>query len=66
MLITRTSILSGIERTVDIPVTQGQLDIYQKRNVPAQTAFANLSKDHREFIMTGITEDEWASLLPEE
>jgi len=58
MKITRTSILTGITRTIDLPVTPGQiLDL--KGGTLIQTAMPDLSADDREFIMTGITGDEW-------
>ena len=58
MLITRTSILSNKTRTRDINLTQDQLDAWES-SVLAQNAFPHLSADDREFIMTGITSDEW-------
>lgn len=65
MLITRTSIHSNQIRTLDIPCTQDQLDQYNI-GVPIQVAMPNLTDDQREFIMTGITSDEWDELFSEE
>ena len=59
MLITRRSILSGIERTFDLNVTEEQLIQYYEECMLAQVAFPNLTEDERKFIMTGITKDEW-------
>jgi hypothetical protein len=58
MLITKTSMISGIERTMDIPVTQEQLDSWSQ-GMLIQEAMPNLTPDEREFIKTGITNDEW-------
>jgi hypothetical protein len=58
MLITKTSMISGIERTMDIPVTQEQLDSWNQ-GMLIQEAMPNLTPDEREFIKTGITNDEW-------
>jgi len=58
MLITRTSIHSGITRTMDIPVTEDQLRAYSEGTL-LQEAFYNLDADQREFIKTGITKEEW-------
>jgi hypothetical protein len=56
--ITRKSMMSGKVRTLDIPVTQEQLDAWQRGEL-IQAAMPNISPDDREFIMTGITREEW-------
>jgi len=61
MLITRTSILSGIERTLDINVTEEQLKAWED-GVLIQNAMPNISASEREFIKTGITDEEWDTL----
>ena len=58
MKVTRTSSLSGITRTMDLPITQEQLLEYEKGAL-IQDAFWNLTPSEREFFKTGITEDEW-------
>jgi hypothetical protein len=64
MQITRTSILTGITRTLDIPVTPLELACYSAGAL-VQDAFPSLSPDEREFIKTGITSEEWDSLQTE-
>ena len=59
--ITRTSIMSGIERTKEINVTHAQLLAWENGTV-IQIAMPNLTPDEREFLMTGITADEWEGL----
>lgn len=59
MLITRTSDLTGITRSLEIDVTQEQLDAYYNNGMLLQDAFPFMSADEREFIKTGITQDEW-------
>ena len=62
MNVTRQSIYSRVIRTLDLPVTVGQL--YAWRNGEhAQTAFSNLTADQREFIMTGVTSEEWETMF---
>lgn len=61
MLITRKSIMTGEVRTIDIPVTQEQLDEWASGKL-IQNAMPNLSASEREFIMTGIVDEEWAML----
>lgn len=65
MLITRKSVLSGIERTLEINVTQEQLENWMN-GVLIQDAMPNLSPDEKEFIMTGITSDEWDEAFKED
>ena len=59
MMIQRTSMLTGITRTLNIPVTQAQLDLYYNDGLLLQHAFPTMTADEREFIKTGITSDEW-------
>ena len=58
MMITRTSPFTGITRTKDILVTEDQLARWQ-RGERIQNVMPYLSASDREFIMTGITDDEW-------
>lgn len=60
MLITRTSPFSGNTNSMEIEVTQEQLSSWEN-GVLIQNAMPNLSADEREFIMTGITPEEWDS-----
>lgn len=63
MKITRKSPFSGKTNTMDIPVTQEQLDAWNNGAL-IQNAMPNISPDHREFIMTGITPEEWENMFP--
>lgn len=65
MLITRRSMFTGIEHTLDLPVTQEQLDRYA-RGWLIQDAFPELAPEQREFIMTGVTPEEWRAAFPPE
>lgn len=58
MKITRTSRLTGITRTREMDVTQQEINNWVGGMV-IQRAMPHLSDDDREFIMTGITPDEW-------
>lgn len=65
MLITRTSMVSKVTRTMNLDITERQAQNYMDGwNI--QDAFPNLTADEREFIMTGITSEEWDSIFPEE
>lgn len=59
MLITKRSQLTGKEHTMDIPVTQAELDNWKTSGKFIQLVFPHLSADHREFLLTGITPREW-------
>lgn len=61
MLITRKSMLTGVERTLDIPCTQEQLDAWSTGQDLIQHIMPDLTADQREFIMTGCTAEEWDS-----
>ncbi len=60
MKITRISPFSGNTNSMEIEVTQEQLSSWES-GVLIQNAMPNLSADEREFIMTGITPEEWDS-----
>lgn len=66
MLVTRKSIVSGKVRTKDLPIEKEDLESYERGEGLIQDIFPNLTPDQREFIQTGITEDEWDSLFKEE
>ena len=60
MKITRTSMFSGIERTLDLPITEAQLSDWTNGTL-IQTAMPELTADEREFVMTGVTAEEWSN-----
>jgi hypothetical protein len=65
MIITRTSMTSGITRSLDLPVTEAQLATYEGGAL-LQNAFPNLTPGEREFIKTGITQSEWVDIYGED
>lgn len=65
MIITRTSMTSGITRSLDLPVTEAQLANYEGGAL-LQNAFPNLTPGEREFIKTGITQAEWVAIFGED
>lgn len=62
MNVTRKSLYSGIERTLDLPVTERQLIAWENGQY-AQTAFPDCTPAEREFIMTGVTSEEWETMF---
>ena len=59
MIVKRKSVLSGIERTRDIPVNPEDMLLWETGAVNIQDAMPYLNDDDREFILTGITQEEW-------
>jgi hypothetical protein len=62
MLVTMTSILSGKTTTRDIDVEPEQVKAWQN-GMLIQDAMPELSAPDREFIMSGITQEEWDGIF---
>jgi len=62
MKITRKSGLTGEINTRDLDITPKQYTAYLGGTL-AQLAFPHLSADDREFLITGITPEEWAEFV---
>ena len=65
MLITRQSLISGNTNTMSLPITEEQYNAWEQGTL-VQDAMPHLSPDEREFIMTGITPEEWADNFGDE
>jgi len=65
MNVTRKSQMSGEVNTLDLDVTQDQLDLYAEGNTLIQEVFLDLRIQEREFIKTGITPKEWKEMFGE-
>lgn len=65
MKIVRTSPFSGEINVKDLDVTEEQMHRFYNKETDIQTIFPHLSKDDREFILSGITSEEWAKYCPE-
>ena len=61
--LTKKSILTGKTSTMTLPITQDQLDLYNNTKINIQDVFPNLDSSQREFIKTGITQEEWDKLI---
>lgn len=62
MRITRTSPFNGKMYTMEIACTEGQLRRWQKGE-HIQNVMPEIPAEHREFIMTGITPNQWNELF---
>ena len=69
MEITKISQLSGKENTMNIEVTQYEMirieNRYHSKEL-IQNIVPNLTMEEREFLMTGITPEEWSNTFGEE
>lgn len=61
----RRSGLTGKLHTMGLPVTAQEVRAWLENPAAphVQDAFPNLTDDEREFILTGITPDEWDELV---
>jgi|TARA_R110001599_G_scaffold327771_1_gene540844 hypothetical protein len=64
MLITKKSLVTGNITTKDIDVSLTQLNAWENGAL-IQDAMPQVSLSDREFIKTGITNDEWNNLFKE-
>ncbi len=62
MLISKVSDMSNKMHTMDIDVTDEQLQDWRD-GTPIQDAMPNLTPDEREFIKSGITPKEWDEMF---
>ena len=61
MIITKISPLTGMLNTMDIDVTPLQIEQWE-RGMLIQEAMPLLTRDEREFIMTGLTSTDWENI----
>lgn len=65
MKVTRISNFTGAVHTLDLNITQEQMDLYRSGEL-VQVAFPQLSIEDREFILTGTTPEEWKAVFGED
>ena len=58
MLVVRTSMFTGNTHKMKLDITPDQLKDWESGTL-IQNAMPNLDPDEREFIMTGVTPEEW-------
>lgn len=63
MLVTKTSKLTGIEHTRDIPVTEHKLREWLSGRGLIQDLLPELSDNDREFLISGVTPEEWDAVF---
>lgn len=65
MRLQRRSLLTGVVHERDLPVTPEELQRWRQGEL-SQRVWPTLSAEDREFVMTGITAEEWATLTPKD
>lgn len=63
MLIEKVSPITGKVHKLELPVTEEKIAQWKSSGTTIQDAFPELTPDEREFLLTGITSDEWDSLF---
>ena len=65
--VTKQSIITKKMNTMELPITQEHLVIYETvGDILVQDAFPNLDIGQREFLISGITPDEWTKTFGDE
>jgi hypothetical protein len=65
--VTKQSIITKKMNTMELPITQEHLDMYETvGDILVQDAFPNLDIGQREFLISGITPQEWNETFGEE
>lgn len=62
MFITRTSPITGKANIMTLNISETQMDDWENGSL-IQDAMPNLNSDQREFLMTGLTPQDWDYLF---
>jgi len=66
MIIKRKSVYSGVVRSRNIEVNPRDYEMWEKGYMSLSDAMGYLNQDDRDFILSGITDDEWKAMWREE
>jgi hypothetical protein len=66
MIVKRLSQLTGHINEMDISITPQQLVLIENRTKPIQQIAPQLTDEEREFLITGMTKEEWLAAFPVE
>jgi len=65
MLVTRRSLISNKEHSIDIPISKEELHRLDNRKELIQNILPNMSNVFREFLKSGITPEEQKTIFNE-
>tara|TARA_R110001583_G_scaffold86636_4_gene226367 strand:- start:3665 stop:3877 length:213 start_codon:yes stop_codon:yes gene_type:complete len=66
MKVTRESLASGKTHTKDLPITPAQYIKYIRGEGHVQDIMPDLPPEDREFLISGVTQEEWEELYGKE
>jgi len=66
MIISRKSTITGVVRSRDIKVNPKDYDMWEKGILNIQDAMGYVKQEDREFILSGITREEWNKAFSDE
>jgi hypothetical protein len=66
VLVQKKSMISGRVNSMLLPTTQGKIEYWIESGKLIQDVMPDLSADHREFLMSGITPREWNEMCGDE
>jgi len=62
MIISRVSPFTGKVNTMDLPITEEQIERW-KRGAYAQDVWPDLTPSQREFFISGCTDEDWETYM---
>lgn len=66
VLVQKKSMVSGRVNSMLLPTTQGKIEYWVESGKLIQNVMPDLDDDQREFLMSGITPEEWDDMFGEE
>ena len=63
-MVHKVSMLTGKESCMVLPLRSGKIEHWLDSGTLVQDAFPQLSDDAREFLISGITPEEWKAAFP--
>ena len=65
MIIEKTSILTGRKSVMEIDISENLYNLWveEQGKTSIQNLFPDLTDDEREFLISGITPEEWATYI---
>lgn len=65
MKIIKESMFTGMEHTLDLNITEEQLNRWENGEL-IQNVMPHLSAAEREFLISGVTDEEWQAIIIKE
>lgn len=62
----KASVINGNINSMVLPTRQGELEYWEDSNALVQDVFPHFTAAQREFLISGLTPEEWNKLFSEE